>query len=742
LLFLIFSIAFIFRVAVIFHNEYPPSSDIGLHSGIINLILDEGKLPIWNPYHMGGEPLATPPGFHLFVSTLILFTGMPLLFAQLITAAFFSAFIVLPAYLISKKIWRSHSTGIIAAFFAAISALSIEMISWGGYTNIISLALIVLIFYLFIRDMEHPSHLNLLIGTLLFGSTILTHTFSLFVFFPILIVYFAFLFTGRLRMLKEIKLQKPLRFFIISVVAGIIVVSPWIVRVLNFYIGASSEGILLGGLAESKNIILANRSIDSIILILVLVLIPTFLIFKSSRKRYIENISLLLVVWFLVPVIMTQSHIFGVYVDYSRFLYFIDFPGILIISASLLYIIRITTAIIKGIPKVSTRQIRKIILPIFAASFFIFIILSPWSIYPGEAIKRVDFYTTIKRPEATALTWVQNNTPESSVLAADHLYGWWLSGVGERPTLSAAGLEFLLYQHEIEVAKSAQLLLDTDFYIDNGLIQVRDDGTQISRHNPEFSIETTTEKSYPLFTIQDHLIAFWYAIEENVTYPIPTLADMNAVEPPLLVKDENSANLTMTLEDDLFVVKKTLTVRRGIRFAELSYNIEVKDPKTNLYNIWFPILTGKGELKINMSIPMFGCYDPNQKVFGQVIFKEDTPSKIEYIDDIDAPPIRARMLFRYPHKRNINIKMLICVFDAEELSYPDEVEETYYRLAASPQETVTQEPLVTWDYRKIIEEYDISCVVCRDPDVYLKFLNPNFRRVFQSGKVTIFQVVK
>jgi hypothetical protein len=194
LLFLIFSVAFLFRVAVIFRNEYPPSSDIGLHSGIINLILDEGKLPLWNPYHMGGEPLVTPPGFHFFVSTLILFTGMPLLFVQLITATFFSSFIVFPAYLISKRIWRSHNAGIIAAFFAAISALSLEMLIWGGYTNIISLTLIVTIFYLFIRNTEQPSHLNLLIGTMLFGSIILTHTFSLFVFFPILIIYFAFLF--------------------------------------------------------------------------------------------------------------------------------------------------------------------------------------------------------------------------------------------------------------------------------------------------------------------------------------------------------------------------------------------------------------------------------------------------------------------------------------------------------------------------------------------------------------------
>lgn len=743
LLFLIFSVAFLIRVAVIFYNEFPPSSDIGLHSSIINLILDKGELPLWNPYHMGGEPLVTPPGFHIFVSTLILFTGMPLLFSQLITAAFFSAFIIFPAYLMSKRIWRSQITGIIAAFFAAISALSLEMISWGGYPNVISLALIIIIFYLFIRDTEQPSHLSILIGSIIFGSIILTHSFSLFVFFPILIVYFVFLFIGRLRKIKEIKLQKPLFFFTKSVAAGILLVSPWILRVLNFYIGASSEAFLLGGLEENKNLILANRSVDSVVLVLVIILIQTFIIFKSSRKHYIDNVSLLFVAWFLVPLIMTQSHIFGIFIDYPRFPYFMDFPGILIISASLFYFLRIVSSTSKY-SKIKPHKVNKILLAIFAVSLNIFIILSPWSIYPSEAVKRANFYTTIQRPEAAALGWIQDNTLESSVFAADHLYGWWLSGVGKRPTLSATGLEFLLYLHEIEVAKSAQLLLDTDYYIDNGLIQVRDDGIQISLRNTEFSIETWGGESYPLFNIQDNGIEFYYGIEENEndSDSISTLADMITVETPTLIKGENSANLTMTFGDDLFTIKKTVAVWRGVRFAELSYDIEVKNSKTNLNNISLSMYTRQGEVLVDP--PIFGFYDPNQKVCGQVIFKENDQLQIDRIED---EPTKVRMLFSQScaraWKRKIKITMLIGVFEAKDLSYPTEVEEIYYNLATSPLEVVTLDPLVTFDYIEMLEEYDVSYVVSREEKKQMKFVNnSNFRVLYNCGNVRIFQVIK
>ena len=690
---------------------------------------------------MGGEPLATPPGFHFFVSILILLTGMPLLFAQLITAAFFSSFIVFPAYLVSKKMWRSHSAGFLAAFFSTISALSIEMVSWGGYTNVVSLALIVVIFYLFLKDIDQPNHFNLLMGTLLFGSLIITHTFSLFVFFPILILYFFSLLIGKFLKLKEIELRKALRFFTVSVALGTLAVSPWLIRVFSFYMGASEEGALLGGMEDNRNIILANRSVDSIILTLIIVLIPTFFIFKASRKRYVDRGSLLLIAWFLVPIVMTQAYIFGIFTDYSRFMYFIDFPGIVIISAGLVYLFRYTSIAIKRSPRIKWNRIKKTLpVIVFTASLFVFIIVSPWSIFPDDAMQRANFYTTIQEPEATALEWIQNRTPQNSVLVADHLYGWWLSGIGERTTLSAAGLEFLLYSHELEVAKAAQLLLDTDYYIDNGLIQVRDDGAYFLRHNPQFSIKTWSGESYPIFNFQDKGIEFYYEIHDygKIVYANTTLADMKMIGTLILMKDENSANLTATFENDLFTVKKTVTVQQGVRFAEVAYDIEVKNFRTNLFNIWLPIHFRNGNIT-KYELEMFGFYDPFEGVCGQVIFKGDTPAEINQKPD----PNRVEMLYRYPWKRNINIKILVGVFDAQNLSYPDEVEEKYVELAASPPETVTPDPLITWNYIEMIEEYDISYVVCRDQNVYLKFSeDPNFRLVFNSGNVAVFQVVK
>jgi hypothetical protein len=298
---------------------------------------------------MGGEPLVTPPGFHFFVSILILLTGMSVILAELITAAFFSAVIVFPAYLVSRKIWRSHSAGLLAAFFAAISALSLEMIGWGGYTNIVSLFLIVVILYLFLRDIGKPIRRHLLVGALLFGSLILTHTFSLFVVFPILGLYLLLLLAQKILKHENIELLKKIRFLAVTVALGAMTVAPWLLRVFSFYLGASTEGALTGGL-DNKDIILANRTVDPIIIGLIIAVIPALFMFKAARKKYFDNSSLLLIAWFLVPVVMTQAYLFGVYTDYSRFMYFIDFPGIVIISAALFYLLRYTLIAISKIP--------------------------------------------------------------------------------------------------------------------------------------------------------------------------------------------------------------------------------------------------------------------------------------------------------------------------------------------------------------------------------------------------------
>lgn len=733
---------------------------------------------------MGGEQLATPPGFHFFVSILILLTGIPLIYAEVLTATIFSSIIVFPAYLVSRRIWKNSNAGLLAAFFAAISALSIEMISWGGYTNIVSLFLIITIFFLFLKDIDNPKKKYLVMGTILFGALILTHTFSLSIVLPILSLYLILLIIGKLRKLKELRILDMLRYFVISASVGALAILPWILRVVNFYISATSGGAITGGL-DNRNIILANRTVEPIILTLIIALIPTILFFKNAREKYFDRSTLLIIAWFIVPVIMTQAYIFGIYTDYSRFLYFIDFPGIIIISAGLLFLSRYLTIAINKIPKIRLKRFKKVVqLIILNLMIFSFILASLWSIFPHEAMVRADFYTTIQQPEFTTLKWINMNTHEDSVLIADHLFGWWLGGIGERTTLSAAKPEFLIYAHELEVAKDASLFLQTHYYLDNDLIQLR--GPYLWRKNLEFTIETWRDTRYPLPNFRDDYTYFHYEdnneIDENGNpkSKIATWDELEIIELPKIIKGEDYVDLTITYESDLFIIKKAVKIRQGTRFVELSYDIKVKDvERINLYNVWIPIYIIEDNVTLSRLryfgyfdseekfIPYFGYYDSGEEMCGQVIFRGDIPSEM----NPEKEPSRVELLFRYPNQEEINIKMLVGVYEPINPSYPDGVLEEYplYPLKLldedlTPYEikinekiqneneiyyneiknrSISDENITIWEYSEIITRYDLDYVVSRDWYIFQKVSeDPKFEFVYNCGNVSIFQLVK
>ena len=118
----------------------------------------------------------------------------------------------------------------------------------------------------------------------------------------------------------------------------------------------------------------------------------------------------------------------------------------------------------------------------------------------------------------------------------------------------------------------------------------------------------------------------------------------------------------------------------------------------------------KDETLSGYGFSWYGFYYWDKKV-GQVIFQEHLPAQI---DRIENEPQRVEMLFKYPklkypRQRVANIKMLIGVFDAQDLKWDDydaeknEVIEKYYEFLATPQETETQQPLAVWKYTKMIK---------------------------------------
>ena len=138
-LIIIFAIAFIYRFSLVTMNTYPPGADIGLHESVIaSITLEQAKL-LLELLPDGRRLVATNPGLPHFCSVrdqhdLDCLT----IVAQGLVASFFSAFMVLCAFLIVKQIWNELA-GFVVAVLITFSASDIIMLSWAGYPNIVAL---------------------------------------------------------------------------------------------------------------------------------------------------------------------------------------------------------------------------------------------------------------------------------------------------------------------------------------------------------------------------------------------------------------------------------------------------------------------------------------------------------------------------------------------------------------------------------------------------------------------------
>ena len=189
---------------------------------------------------------------------------------------------------------------------------------------------------------------------------------------------------------------------------------------------------------------------------------------------------------------------------------------------------------------------------------------------PSEGFQDQSFYQVMNKPGYESLQWIQKNTPANSVFVADALYGWWLGGA-QRPTVSAVEPQFLTNPREFEPALLASRLLDTDYLIDNGLIQMREDGGYISRHNPQ--VLAKMRNSY--FSIP---ILNFTNSEKTVTL----LKDGNPVSVNLsgipvtgvyFVNSSLSASVFVNWGNDLLNCTEECTVYEGVRFMNMTVTL-------------------------------------------------------------------------------------------------------------------------------------------------------------------------
>ncbi len=761
LLFLVLAFSFVYRMLLMHWATYPSGADIGLHESIIHSITLSGNTNfMWNNYQMGGGLSLTFPGYHIFVSYVILITGMPGYLAHSLVVSFFSSFIVLCAYLMTRAVW-SESAALIVAFLVAISRFDVEMLLWGGYPNAITLLLIPLTFYLYLQRDRFSSVPFLATTTILSGAIFLTHSLSavMFVGITFVTVLFVSIFSKKFGVSKT-----HLLIWLLPIVLGAILVSPFLVEAAPAYLGANSE-TFTGGVSDIRLALLSTRVLPlEWVIPLFACVIFFFLFSKKYKGNFFTVPASLLTLWVLVPMLFTQGFLLGVYTDYNRFLYFIILPLIILIGLGIdhgsgffariidtyLSLTKKMSQTKKNINKISSRLLsrlsRKNIYSVFVLGFLLFSFLAvPVFLTPFQGTTIQSFYQTMNDPRYEAIQWARQNTPVGSVFVSDAYYGWWFSGFAERPTLSAVDPQYLALAREFEPAQVAKSLLDTNYLIDNGLIQVREDGGYIGRHNPVILAKLNwTYFPYAFLNFNNSRTEIKYRIDDTLQF---LYLEQLPVKEMRIENDTDHATIVVTKGNDFFNYTELTTVYRGSPFVNMTITMESAVNGVSLDWLDFTV-NSKGYVQAQQNNTI-ALLDEGVKAFSQLIFNKEQPNVV--LVNPDNPCIFT-LDYNLQGKAKAEIQMAVTAYsvsDNPEIYQSQERKNQYFNdiitnnLNSYQKQTPNSPALEVFNYQKAVNDWHISYIACRDSELIPKFADdPAFSLVFINNNVAIFMVKK
>ena len=755
LLLIILIFSFAYRILLMHWATYPPGADIGLHNSVIYSITQSGNTNfLWNDYQMGGGLSLTFPGYHIFVSYIIMLTGMPDYLAHSLVVSVFSSLIVLCAFLIVRTLMR-ESAALVVAFLVAISRFDIEMLLWGGYPNAITLMLIPLTFYLFLQRERFSLFPFLAATTILSASIFLTHSLSavIFVIITFVTVVLASIFPKRIGVRRTNLLVWLLPLFL-----GAVLISPFLIQAVPAYLSNNAE-TFASGVADIRLALLSTRTLPVELVIPPLICVPFFFLFsKRYKSKFFSVPAILLAVWILVPELFTQGFLVGFYTDYNRFLYFVVLPVIILIAIAIdhgsAFFARIidtylsfTKQLAQKPDKAASRVMlylnRKNIYSGFVLGLLLFsFLVVPIFITPAQGVKVQSFYQVMNDPEYEAIQWAQQSTPAGSVFASDALYGWWFSGFAKRPTLSAVDPQYLTLVREFEPAKVAKNLLDTDYVVDNGLIQVREDGGYIGRHNPVFLAKLNwTYFPYAFLNFNNSETKIKYRIGDNLQF---VYLDKLPVKEMRMENDTQHATIVVTKGNDYFNYTELTTVYKGSRFVNMSITLESAVNGVSLDWLDFTVHS-KGEV-LTLQNKTVALLDEGVKAFSQLIFDKEQPN-VDVVNPENPCILELDYNLQGRSKGEIQISVsAYSVTDDPKIYQDPEIKAGYFNEIITknlnlPQEPIADLPLDVFDHQKAVQDWNISYVACRDSELIPKFAkDPAFSLVFINDAVAVFMV--
>jgi hypothetical protein len=427
-------------------NGLVMGNDPAVHMEKAHIFLDTGQIPLEN---LGW----TPPLFQIVLAVLISFTGATsvaqLIFLEKALAVVIDWLLFFSVYLIGAKFFGKKIGGI-AAVLLLFCVPMFELNLWGGYTTVLGLAFMFLLFAylpLALKNLEH-----IVIAFFVAFSLVLSH--QLTAFLTVLILPPIILF-----MLIKSR-GKHFKALIAVILGGGIAFVLYYSQAMLPYLGDIIGHVFL--MQKTTLYQIPGTTLNAFMVnfgfIFVISFVGIVIAFLKLRARKAPLFFLILFMSFLVPLVLAESYLFGLYLPFQWFIYYLMPPMVILAAVSVDFAADQVSVFYRK-HKQSWKKIRLRAIAVSLVALVCLLLVVRFGTVYGKIMEGSVYYSTSDMKAYDAGTWLRNNFADETTVVVTEVPGFWFrlySGktiiaetdpIIERNAIAAAVLE-LAYELE------------------------------------------------------------------------------------------------------------------------------------------------------------------------------------------------------------------------------------------------------------------------------------------------------
>jgi hypothetical protein len=740
------STLFIFTVHQMSTDGVLPGNDPAVHLAKAKQIVIDERVSY-------SEVAWYPPLFHTIVAMLQIFAGtldiMVSAFLLKLLIATLNVLILLSTYLLGRKFFGT-GVAVASAVFTILSVPLFEMIFWGGYANFLGLAYIAFVFYILNKDFGVPVKTFLLfLGAFTIG---LSHQLATFVFVLMFVPAFLVSTIGSKR--------KFLVFFAVIVGGGLALLA-WYAPMLIKYADIVMEHVFFAMKENVYNIsaVTPESLIKNFGATLFLALAGIYLTFSLVKKKKVLKSSILIIFWLAVPFLLAQLYLFGVYLPYHRFIYFLATP-IAILAGVAVY--RITKSVASPESKLILKIAKKgnipnatkiVTIALIFSLFFIqaLVFLQITGAYP-------QFYERASIPSYNSGLWVKQHSVSDGTVITTRSPGSWFYIFSDHQTIQETDP---LYQR----SAVAEAVLYSFYEMENSITLTREfdpispsagQAIYVSRFNIWTKVLSIPNSQVDVIYINP--------LGEWVTVPLSETAKN-------IYWKQNSTDTAQLVSEyvhEHFTVEKTVTVSSSNSVINIEWNVKahqnlayVKITLTNSFEFSLDFKEALIPRLLEWQNPWDNATHVNATEWALAEVSGILPEKLVAVRDkqngilaafeFDEPPA----WFSVGALKNRFIDALRLKYDFGELGEGENQEISFSILAYAfePEEmeqwtisdlkqqfdSQTDLPVKAIDFRTFIEEYNIKFVAVDTQQVVSNIeVSPALDKIYNNGRIIVY----